>query len=250
MAMVPCVILFKLAHAEEPVKQAPNSETKKKAYPTIVETTPKIGASEVDPSVNEIRVTFDRDMLKGMSWTGAPPNLPPIDKYREAKWIDKRTCVLPVSLAAGSYYRVGINSSTNRNFQSADRISTPPSVIYFTTKGGNEELLRIPKVATFSPGEDSADVDPAMNELTITFDIPMSGGMSCCRTGGGEFPNSPQNQKAKWTDDGLTFKLPVKLEANQDYAISLNDLNNINFQSKSGVPLAPVIYKFHTRESK
>ena len=93
------------------------------------------------------------------------------------------------------------------------------------------------------------DVDPNTRELQVTFNFPMSGGMSWCR-GNGNYPKSPENQMASWTEDELTCKLPVTLEPGRDYLLCLNDLNHINFQSKSGVPLAPVVFKFRTREAK
>src|SRR6266699_7333823 len=66
--------------------------------PSIVTTTPKQGALDVDPDLKEIRVTFDREMGKGMSWTGGPPNFPSIPDGAMPLWTDSRTCVLPVKL--------------------------------------------------------------------------------------------------------------------------------------------------------
>ena len=42
---------------------------------------------------------------------------------------------------------------------------------------------------------------------------------------------------------------PVLLEAGHDYQIGLNSLNDINFQSKWGVSLEPVVYEFRTSSS-
>src|SRR5207244_4222348 len=38
--------------------------------PKLVKTDPENGARNVDPYLAEITVTFDRDMRRGMSWTG------------------------------------------------------------------------------------------------------------------------------------------------------------------------------------
>ena len=70
----------------------------------IAATTPAIGATGIDPKITEITVTFDRDMAGGMSWTGQE-FLPPVDPAKKAHWRDKRTCVLPVTLQKGEYYR-------------------------------------------------------------------------------------------------------------------------------------------------
>jgi hypothetical protein len=84
-----------------------------------------------------------------------------------------------------------------------------------------------------------------MTELKVTFDVPMGGGMSW--TGGGEqFPKLPEGKQASWSADELTCTLPVKLEPGHDYQLGLNSPRFKNFQSKAGVPLEPVVYKFHT----
>ena len=62
-------------------------------YPQIVKTIPKVGATEVRTSMKAIRVTFDRDMNKGMSWTGGPPLFPPTDPNQKPRWIDDRSIV-------------------------------------------------------------------------------------------------------------------------------------------------------------
>ena len=46
--------------------------------PQIVSTSPARGASDVDPALKEITVTFDQDMEEGMSWTGGGPEFPQI----------------------------------------------------------------------------------------------------------------------------------------------------------------------------
>jgi hypothetical protein len=93
------------------------------------------------------------------------------------------------------------------------------------------------------------DVDPETKALRVTFDMPMEGGMSW--TGGGpHFPSGPDGKKASWSKDAKTCTLPVVLESGHDYELGLNSLSHINFQSKWGVPLAPVVYRFGTRGAK
>src|ERR1035438_2921807 len=62
--------------------------------PNIVATSPDIGASDVDPGLREITVTFDQDMRGGYSWTGSGPDYPSKPKGQKGQWQDKRTCVL------------------------------------------------------------------------------------------------------------------------------------------------------------
>jgi RNA polymerase sigma-70 factor (ECF subfamily) len=209
---------------------------------------PKAGATAVDPQLNEIRVTFDRDMEQGMSWTGGPPHFPPVDKSRQARWTDARTCVLPVKLEKGSYYRVGINSTSHGNFRSRDGAAVPPTSLQFTTAGATKELeqrLQAPTIVELQPANGARDVDPNLKALRVTFNMKMGEGMSW--TGGGaSFPKIPEGQKAQWSADGRTCTLPVSLEPNHDYQLGLNSPRHINFQSEWGVPLEPVVYRFRT----
>ena len=105
--------------------------------PQIVKTSPATGDVDVDPKLREISVTFDRDMGRGMSWTGGPPLMPPIDETRKAKWINARTCVLPVKLEKAAFYRVGINAPSFKNFSDKSGMPAPVSAIYFTTAGAD-----------------------------------------------------------------------------------------------------------------
>jgi beta-lactamase regulating signal transducer with metallopeptidase domain len=234
---------------DRPGAKSDAKERPKTQYPQIVETNPSQGATGVDPGLKEISVTFDRDMEKGMSWTGEPPLFPTFDKSRQARWIDARTCVLPVKLEKASYYRLGINSSSFRNFRSSDGVATPPSAIYFCTAGASkaiEERMRIPAIVKLEPENGTGDVDPVTSALRVTFDMPMGEGMSW--TGGGDkFPRIPEGKKAEWSNDGRTCTLPVSLAPEHDYELGINSLSHINFQNKWGVPVEPVVYKFHTR---
>lgn len=224
----------------------------KSAAPQIVKTVPERGAKEVDPDLKEIRVTFDRDMGAGMSWTGGPPHFPPLDASRQARWIDARTCVLPVRLQREAYYRLGINSTGNQKFRSRQGTPFAPAAIYFVTAGAAKEIVervKAPTIVSVEPQNGAMSVDPNIKSLRVTFDRPMSEGMSW--TGGGpSFPKLPSGEKPAWSADGLTCTLPVSLEAEHEYQLSLNSESHINFQSKWGVPLEPVSYKFRTGKAK
>lgn len=220
----------------------------KLSYPWIVSTKPAIGETNVDPGLTEITITFDRDMGTGMSWTGGGPEFPEPDKSRKADWVDKRTCVLPVSLKERGYYRVGINSKSHLNFKSNDGVACPPAAIFFTTKGATTDQMnhvQLPTIMEIVPANGTDNVLPSTTEIRVTFDMPMGEGMSW--TGGGEaFPNLSKVQKAQWSDDGRTCTLPVSLLPNHEYRMGLNSLGHNNFQSKWGVPLQPVEYSFRT----
>jgi carboxyl-terminal processing protease len=196
-------------------------------------------------------VTFDRDMDQGMSWVGGPPLFPPVDETRKARWIDKRTCVLPVKLQEGAFYLLGINSPTHQNFRSKQGVAACTAAIYFSMKGATEEVeqrVRVPSIVSLEPENGAKEVDPGSTTLRVTFDVPMDEGISW--TGGGTtFPKIPEGKTASWSDDGLTCTLPVALEPDHDYQLGLNSVTHKNFTSKWGVPLEEVVYKFRTRSA-
>ncbi len=256
-AVLFAVVFLPMAAGSADSKDSSGGQTaapakKSTPYPQIVKTTPERGAVDVDPALAEIAVTFDRDMQKGMSWTGGPPLFPPTDETRDARWTDARTCVLPVKLEQGSYYRLGINSTSYQNFKASDGVAAPPSAIYFVTKGATPQVrsrVRVPKIVSLKPKQGASDVDPKTTTLRVTFDVPMGEGMSW--TGGGEaFPKTPDDKQAVWSPDGLTCSLPVQLEPGHDYRLGFNSLSYNNFASKWGVSLVPVVYTFRTAAGK
>ncbi len=216
--------------------------------PRVVATNPPAGATDVDPELKYVTVVFDRDMAGGYSFTGGGPEYPEIPEGKGPVWQDRRTCVLPIKLEAAHYYRVGINSTSYQNFRSADGIPAPPSAIFFTTRGADEAMknrVRIPSIVSMVPANGATDVSPDLNEIRVTFDMPMGAGFSW--TGGGpRFPEIPQGKMPAWSEDGKTCTLPVNLKPNGDYVLGLNSVSHKNFQSRWGVPLEPVVFQFST----
>ena len=216
--------------------------------PKIVATTPAVGASDVDPATGEITVTFDRDMAKGFSWTGGGTNCPPGVDGRGPFWRDARTAVYPVRLQPGSFYRIGVNSKSRRNFRSVAGVSAQPSAIFFTTRGaGGDQVDKMtkPAVLSMSPANGANAVDPSTAELRITFNVAMASGFSW--TGGGvNYPPMREGERPHWTEDHRTCVLPVRLEPNHAYKLGLNSPSHKNFKSAAGVPLDPVVYTFQT----
>jgi hypothetical protein len=210
-----------------------------------------VGATEVDPAVTEITVTFNQEMDSGMSWTGGGPEFPPSPEGQKAQWRDKRTCVLPVKLEAAHFYRVGINSKSYQNFSSSHGLAALPSAIYFTTQGASDELKAmtlVPQVVKLDPFNGAQNVSPAVTELRVTFSVPMGGGCSWCTVSddGADYPKGPEGKRVYWTEDKMTCVLPVELKPGMTYRLSLNAPEFKNFQSAGGVPLEPVDYTFKT----
>lgn len=217
--------------------------------PRIIKTSPEAGAKDVDPSIKEITITFDRDMAGGFSWTGGPPDFPPGRDGQKPTWKDKRTCALPVSLQAAKFYRVGINAPSFQNFKSVQNVPVKPTAIYFTTQGASADLQQKtvkPEIISMIPKNGATDVDPKIKELRVTFNVPMGGGFSW--TGGGpSYPPNPDSKKPYWTDGGKTCVLPVELKPGAEYKLGLNSPSHKNFKSAGDVPLEPVSYTFKTK---
>lgn len=219
--------------------------------PRIVATIPPIGATDVDPNLEAIEVIFDRDMAEGFSWTGGGRNHPALREGATPHWRDRRTCVYPVSLQPGTFYRVGINWGTQySNFRSAAGVPTETRTIQFTTRGASEEetaKLAVPDIVSMDPPNGATDVDPTRTELSVTFSVPMGPGYSF--TGGGEnYPRNAPENPARWSDDGRTIHLSVELKPNWDYVLGINSFDFKNFSSAHGVPAEPVVWRFSTGE--
>ncbi|QDT70835.1 ECF RNA polymerase sigma factor SigW [Planctomycetes bacterium MalM25] len=227
--------------------EPPKAERPK--WPVLVESVPEHGATDVDPDLTEVRVTFDRDMQRGMSWTGNKQTfMPDVPPGAKARWIDNRTCVLPVHLKKGEFYRVGINAKSYQNFKSTDGVPAAHGAIAFSTKGAKRSIARraqTPKVVEMTPADSETSVNPGVTKLRVTFDRKMGGGMSWTNTKAAPFPDTGGG-RAAWSRDGRTCTLPVKLAPGKAYAIGLNASHAVNFQSEYGVPLPPIVWKFAT----
>lgn len=100
--------------------------------PVVIELSPAHQASEVDPNIAEIRVTFDRDMAtRGYSLCGGGPKFP---KMRgKPRWLNARTLVARVRLEADHEYEMSLNCRSATNFQAADGTPLAPVPWKFTT---------------------------------------------------------------------------------------------------------------------
>jgi RNA polymerase sigma-70 factor (ECF subfamily) len=109
--------------------------TLEKVPPVVVKTAPEAGASDVDPKITEIKVTFSKDMQdESWSWaTLSEESFPKIDG--KPKYLaDKRTCVLPVKLEPGKTYALWVNTEKFDNFKDANGQAAVPYLLVFKTK--------------------------------------------------------------------------------------------------------------------
>jgi len=103
--------------------------------PAVIKTSPESGANNVDPSISEIRVTFNKEMMdQSWSWVQvAPENFPEltgIPRYLE----DRRTCVVNVKLEPGKTYIIWMNTQKFVNFKDKDGHPAQPYLLIFETR--------------------------------------------------------------------------------------------------------------------
>jgi len=213
--------------------------------PVVVSTQPPAGASEVDPGLREIRVTFNKDMdTRAYAFSGA--RFYPII-VGTAYWTDSRTCALPVALAPGRFYRVGVNLEQFNKFQGAEGAVANPFILCFTTVGAEPEdvaALKPPRIVTLTPPNGTAGVIPGGTLLQVVFSQPMRQEFQLVARDYTRFPKYVGI--GKWGVEMRQLTFPCRLEAQREYVIGLNSPENLSFQNDHGVPLEPVVWKFNT----
>lgn len=103
--------------------------------PKVINAFPQNGSQNVDPSVREIWVQFDKPMMdKSWSWAYTEkdkfPQLSGDPYYSEEN--TKNT--LPVLLEANHEYDIWINTETLKNFKDKTGISAEPFELKFKTR--------------------------------------------------------------------------------------------------------------------
>ncbi len=105
--------------------------------PVIVKTVPAAGDKHVDPALREVRVTFSKDMLTKEMWSFVYANPASFPKIAgPIRYVDARTCVLPVALEAGKTYGMWINSKEHSSFRDQRHQAAVPYLLVFKTRGG------------------------------------------------------------------------------------------------------------------
>jgi RNA polymerase sigma-70 factor (ECF subfamily) len=106
------------------------------AFPAVVvHVEPKLGATDVDPALREIRVTFSKRMKdQNWSWVTFDRKMFPDVDGKIHYETDRRTCVLPVKLELGKTYCIGINSERFQNFKDLNGRPALPYLVVFRTR--------------------------------------------------------------------------------------------------------------------
>jgi hypothetical protein len=103
--------------------------------PRVVSTFPQNGSQDVDPSIKEISVTFNEEMMDG-NWSWAYDD---IDKFPQmvgqAYYTENNTKnILPVKLEPNKEYVIWINSANYQNFKNTNGTPAIPFRFTFKTK--------------------------------------------------------------------------------------------------------------------
>ena len=100
-------------------------------------------------------------------------------------------------------------------------------------------------IATFPPNG-STDVDPSINEISVTFDEEMlDGNWSWAYTNKDRFPE--MSGQPYYTEKFTKNILPVRLESNKEYEIWINSEKYTNFKDKTGNSAIPLRWVFKTK---
>jgi hypothetical protein len=107
--------------------------------PRVIRTVPENDDRNIDPALSEIRVVFDSDMrADGYSFVGGGPAFP--TPAGQPRWLDHRTCVLPVRLEPDHDYSFSINSERFTKFQGTDGVPAVPMPVTFHTAGRRDAV--------------------------------------------------------------------------------------------------------------
>ncbi len=105
------------------------------APPVVVETTPRAGATDIDPSVSEVRVIFSKDMMTDNMWSVvkiSDETFPTL--AGEVGYQDARTFVIPVALEPESTYALWFNYKQNDAFRDVNGSAAIPYFLVFQTR--------------------------------------------------------------------------------------------------------------------
>jgi hypothetical protein len=104
-----------------------------------------------------------------------------------------------------------------------------------------------PRVVKATPDNGATDVDPNLKQIEIVFDQAMNHGGRSIVGGGPTFPKFIG--QPRWTND-RTIVIPVQLEADHDYWLSINNQTFRNFKNTLGESAVPYPISFSTSGGK
>lgn len=233
--------------------------------PKVISSVPLPDSTGVDPALTNIRVTFDQDMdTRGFSWVGGGPTYP--TTRGKARWINARTCVLPVKLKPNHEYWLSINNPTFQNFRSKSGEPAVPYPISFKTgaakagakaaskpedKDGETEQPEADQEAVQEPSQDQ-ETPKLEFKLRDTFgreiqssdygNTPVAIILGACWCGGCQQDAKPfADLAAKFAPRGVQFIRSVSGD---------NDLESLEFQRHYRLPFVNILDPDRTFEKR
>ena len=124
------------------------------------------------------------------------------------------------------------------------------SILFLCSRADAEDITienALPVVVETQPRAGSADVDPALKEIMVTFSKNMlDKSWTWSQLSDQTFPKV--DGKPKYLKDKRTCVLPVKLEAGKTYALWLNSEKFGNFKDADGQAAVPYLLVFKTKK--
>jgi hypothetical protein len=137
-------------------------EVAESSRPAVASSSPQTGSDDVDPNLNTVTVTFDQDMFQsGWAWcqVAGPYNYPEVTGT--PRYIDSRTCALPVKLLPAKSYLLVVNAPPYDSFKSTDQVPAKEYAIVFATAD-----------ASGNPTEIAADLLKKAQEINAQNALP------------------------------------------------------------------------------
>jgi RNA polymerase sigma-70 factor (ECF subfamily) len=127
-------------------------------------------------------------------------------------------------------------------------VSVAVSLVASAVLADEVSLESVPAVVVKTvPEAGTADVDPALTEIKVTFSKDMQDGSWSWSTLSKEsFPKT--DGKPKYLADKRTCVLPVQLEPGKTYAIWVNSQKFGNFKDADGRSAVPYLLVFKTKQ--
>ncbi len=105
-----------------------------------------------------------------------------------------------------------------------------------------------PKIIAMTPANGAQDVDPNLKTIVVTFDRPMRDRSWSVVTLGTPELMPKAAGPLRYDATRKVFTMPVQLQPGKEYRFGLNGGKYQNFRSAEGVPLAPVVVRFKTKQ--
>jgi hypothetical protein len=110
-----------------------------------------------------------------------------------------------------------------------------------------------PRVVKTEPAIGEKDVDPALKEIKVTYDRPMTQGQNyswIIHKDLGDYPGTKGGPEPRWENDGKTCVLAVKLRPDTVYAVGVNSVRHFGFKDADGKVAVPYVWVFKTKQAK